>query len=326
VALFEQQPQKPGGQPQPPLRATAGKAVYEGAGEWLHLTVNPRVVNGGLEMTADKVDVSQQSGDAFAHGDVKATWSGEAPASGTGRPVGTGSMTLGGKGPAHVIAAEAQVNRATGDATFRGHARLWQEANSVAGPVLVLNQHTQTLTAQSSNPAEPVRAVMLNTSSETAKQSGAQSNRPSVIRVRGGDLRYSDAERRAVMHGGVLGAVVAETGTATSSSDVVELQLLPAGTHESSGQAQVDRMTATGHVTLTSQGRRGSGEQMVYTGASGDYVLTGTATVSPRLSDPERGTVTGETLIFHSRDDSVSIEGGGRETRTETTAPDVHGK
>jgi len=31
--------------------------------------------------------------------------------------------------------------------------------------------------------------------------------------------------------------------------------------------------------------------------------------------------VTGEALIFHSRDDSVSIEGGGRKTRTETTAP-----
>ena len=74
VVLFEQPAQKPGAQPQPPLRATAGKAVYEGQGEWLHLTMSPRVENGGMELTAEKVDVSQQSGDAFAHGDVKATW------------------------------------------------------------------------------------------------------------------------------------------------------------------------------------------------------------------------------------------------------------
>ena len=112
---------------------------------------------------------------------------------------------------------------------------------------------------------------------------------PSVIRVRGGDLKYSDAEHRAVMHGGVAGAVVAETGTATSTSDTVELLLIPAGnrdngagqTGSAGGQAQVDRMTATGHVVLTSQGRRGTGEQLVYSGVTGDYVLTGTAARRP---------------------------------------------
>jgi len=39
----------------------------------------------------------------------------------------------------------------------------------------------------------------------------------------------------------------------------------------------------------------------------------------PRMTDPERGNVTGEALIFHSRDDSVSVEGG--KTKTETTVP-----
>jgi lipopolysaccharide export system protein LptA len=143
---------------------------------------------------------------------------------------------------------------------------------------------------------------------------------------------YSDAERRAVMHGGVTGAVVAETASATSASDSVELLLIPAGKGDSStgqaqsagGQAQVDRMTAKGHVALTSEGRRGSGEQLVYSGVTGDYTLTGTAATPPRMTDPEQGSVTGEALIFHSRDDSVSIEGGGHETRTETTAPEAH--
>jgi len=130
------------------------------------------------------------------------------------------------------------------------------------------------------------------------------------------------------MHAGSLGAVVAETGTATSSSDTVELDLMPAGDHEAGGggTAQVDRMTATGHVVLTSRGRRGTGEELVYSGVSGDYVLTGTAAEPPKMSDPERGMVTGEALIFHSRDDRVSIEGGGSETETKTTAPEAHGK
>jgi hypothetical protein len=39
------------------------------------------------------------------------------------------------------------------------------------------------------------------------------------------------------------------------------------------------------------------------------------------MSDAARGTVTGEALIFHGSDDSVSVEGGGSKTTTETTAP-----
>jgi lipopolysaccharide export system protein LptA len=370
VVLFEQPAAKPGAQPQPPLRATAGKAVYEGGGEWLHLTINPRVVNGGLELTADKVDVSRQSDEAFAHGNVKATWTG-GPPNGGANPGGTslsgtrqggasrggtgqGSVALGGNGPAHVIAAEAQMNQSTDEATFRGHARLWQQANSVAAPEIVLNQQLQTLTARTGDASDPVRAVLLSAggpgtgigagnahSQSPAGSNAAKPAAPSVIRVRGGDLKYSAADHRAVMHGGVTGAVVAETGTATSTSDTVDLLLIPAGKGDSgAGQAQsaggqaqgagsqtqVERMTATGHVVLTSEGRRGTGEQLVYSGVTGDYVLTGTAAAPPRMTAPGQGSVTGEALIFHSRDDSVSIEGGGHETRTETTAPQAHGR
>jgi lipopolysaccharide export system protein LptA len=354
VTLFEQ-PAAKSGQAQAPIRATAGKAMYEGAGEWLHLTMSPRVENGGLELTADKVDVSQQSGDAFAHGNVKASWTGGATGgltagqkgsaarrSGAAGSAGSaqGAMAFGGSGPAHVIANEAQMNESTGEATFRGHARLWQQANSVSAPVIVLNQHLQTMEARTTSPDEPVRAVMLSAGGAPGTGSGAgraqgqsggtipstagKAATPSVIRVRGGDLLYSDQEHRAVMHGGVAGAVIAETGEATSASDELDLRLMPAGAN--GGQTQVDRMTAKGHVVLTSQSRRGTGEELEYSGVNGDYVLTGTAAAPPRMSDPQQGNVTGQALIFHSRDDSVSIEGGGHETKTETTAPEAHGK
>jgi lipopolysaccharide export system protein LptA len=346
VVLFDQAAQKPGAAPQPPLHATAGKAAYEGNGEWLHLTMNPRVENGAMQLTADRVDVSRQSGDAWARGNVKATWA-DATANKPAADAAPAGMTLGGKGPAHVVAQEARLNQSTGEATFRGHVRLWQETNFVSGPVIVLNQHLQTLVAQSNDPAEPVRVVMLSAGNGSAKSDadgngGHSSTTPSVIRVRGGELTYSDAVRRAVMRAGSMGAVIAETGTATSSSDAVELDLMPAGKRDgssgaqsqSSGRqppsggamAQVDRMKATGHVTLTMQGRRGSGEQLLYSGASGEYVLTGGPGAPPKLTDPDRGTVTGEALIFDSRDDRVRIEGGGHETETETTAPEAHGK
>jgi len=343
-------PRPPGTQPATPLRAWAGRAVYEGAGEWLRLTVNPRAEDGLMQMTAEKVDVSHESGDAFARGNVKATWINANADKSGGQPHaasdadGQTRVALGGQGPAHVVAEEARLNQATGETTFKGHARLWQQANSVAGPEIVLDRRRQTLVARSSDPSEPVKAVLLSTgglepgaarhSGGDAGKSGAgqgsvkdaagKSSTPSVIRVRGGDLKYSDAERKAVMRAGTLGQVVAETATATSMSDEVDLQLLPAGNHagKDGGQAQVDRMIARGHVVVTSQGRSGTGEQLVYTGDNGDYVLTGTAAALPRMTDPARGSVTGEALIFHSRDDSVSIEGGGRRTTTQTTAPE----
>ena len=345
VVLFEQ-PAAKSGQAQAPIRATAGKAAYDGAGEWLHLTMSPRVENGGLELTADKVDVSQQSGDAFAHGNVKASWSGAATGGAPGRAgkgggsSAQGAMAFGGNGPAHVIANEAQMNESTGEAAFHGHARMWQQANSVSAPVIVLNQHLQTLEAHALGPDEPVRAVMLSAGGAPGSGTGAgraqgqnggtnpgagsKTATPSVIRVRGGDLWYSDAEHRAVMRSGVAGAVIAETGEAMSASDELDLRLMPAGAN--GGQTQVDRMTAKGHVVLTSQSRRGTGEELEYSGVSGDYVLTGTAAAPPRMSDPQQGNVTGQALIFHSRDDSVSIEGGGHQTKTETTAPEAHGK
>jgi lipopolysaccharide export system protein LptA len=359
VVLTQEPAAKPGAQAEAPLRAWAGRADYEGTGEWLDLTLSPRVEDGGLQMTAEKIDVSRESGDAFAHGNVKATWldTGTSKAGAQGKPAnggggqggaGQGSGVLGGQGPAHVIAAEAQLHQATGEATFRGHARLWQQANSVSGPVIVLDRQKQTLVARSTDAAEPVRAVLLsaggpepgaaagrqqgvrpdnNAGGEAGGDSGKGSSgkpaTPSVIRVRGGDLKYSDAERKAVMRGGALGTVVAETATATSVSNEVELTLLPAGNHagRDGGQAQVDRMTARGHVVVTSGGRRGTGEQLVYTGESGEYVLTGTAAAPPRMTDAARGYVSGEALIFHSRDDSVSIEGGGQRTTTETRTP-----
>lgn len=309
VVLTQQPAAKPGAQPPAELRAVAGRAVYEGAGEWLHLTLSPRVEDGALQLTADKLDVSRTSGDAFAHGNVKAS---------------QGGMTMGGQGPVHVVAADAELQQASGEATFRGQARLWQQANSIAAPVIVLDRERQTLAARTEDAANPVRAVLVTAAGPEAigdagKPTG-KSSQPTVIRVRGGDLKYSDKERKALMQGGVLGSVVAETASVTSSSNQVEVTLLPAGKAEQ-GQAQVESMTARGHVVLTSEGRRGTGQQLVFTSAANQYVLTGSAAEPPKISDPLRGTVSGQALIFRGNDDSVSVEGGAGKTVTQTTAP-----
>jgi lipopolysaccharide export system protein LptA len=324
VVLVQQPPAKPG-EAQQTLRATAGHADYdENAGKLLHLTVNPRVTDGGVELIADKLDVSQESGDAFALGNVKATSSSD-PAKAGKKATGTEpGADFGAQGPAHVVAQQAESQRATSTATFKGNARLWQQGNSVAAPVIVLDRTKQTLTAQSTSSRNPVQVVLVSaTTTIPGSQSSSKQNGPSVVRVRGGDLKYSSADRKAVMRAGAAGSVIATTADASTSSNEVEIIMLPPGNHAGKDGAtgQVDRMISTGHVVVSSNGRRGTGEQLVYTGATGNYVLTGTAAAPPQLFDPNRGRVTGQALIFNSRDDSVSIEGDGSKTTTITTAP-----
>jgi lipopolysaccharide export system protein LptA len=324
VVLTQQQAEKPGVRlPQPPMRATAGHATYDGGSEWLHLTQGPRVDDGALQLAADKLDVSQASGDAFAHGNVKATWLAGSGDKGR-KPLATG-LTLGGEGPAHVIASDAELHRETGEATFRGQARLWQQSNSISAPVIVLDQGRQTLVARSSSTGQPVNLVLLSGNGLQApgQPKSAKSSTPSVIHVRAGELKYSGAERKATLHAGAAGPVLAQTAEISSSSNEVEIVLLPPGNHAGpDGSAgQLDSLTARGHVVVTSNGRRGTGEQLVYSNETGNYVLTGTSAVPPRMTDQAHGSVTGQALIFNSRDDSVSIEGQGHKTLTQTTAP-----
>ncbi len=325
VTLTQQPQAREGAAIPPAMHATGQHAVYENTGEWLHLTGDPRVDDGGLQLAAAKIDFSQSSGDAFARGDVKATWLGyqttgsALPAAGVSH---RNMPAMGSDGPAHVVSSEAQLQQKSGEATFRGDARLWQQGNSIAAPVITLNRVRQTLVAQSTIPANPVKVILVAQTSQAAGKP-ADPGKPSVIRVRGGDFKYSDAERKAIMYGISSSAVVAETATATTHSSQVELTLLPPGNHagHDGAAAQIDRMIASGDVSIDSMGRQGTGQQLIYNGATAEYTLTGSPAVPPRLTDPVRGTVTGQALIFNSRDDSVNVEGGSRQSVTETTVP-----
>jgi lipopolysaccharide export system protein LptA len=325
--VLTQQPAQKGGAVQPALRATAGRADYDSEGEWLHLTRYPRVKDGALELSSAKLDVSQESGNAFARGNVKATWeaSGETkPTAKTGKANASGMPSdFGAKGLTHVVAHEAELQR-SGVATFKGSARLWQQGNSIAAPVIVLDRNRQVLTAEGTDAKKPVQVVLVSATAEVAgKQGASKQEGSSVITIRGGELKYSGAERKAVMRAGSAGRVVASTTDVKIKSNEVELFLLPPGNHagKNGGAAQLDRMTSTGDVEISSGERHGLGEKLVYTGDSGNYVLTGTSSARPSFTDPVRGTVTGEALIFNSRDDSVKVEGDGQKTTTVTTAP-----
>ena len=166
-----------------------------------------------------------------------------------------------------------------------------------------------------------------------------------MVRVASRELVYSDEARKAEFTGGV--EVESRDGSMRGQQVVVYLQPVQTGAagktvSQNGGKSDgvranpvsaaggsgfmagsVERMVVSGHVDMEQPGRRATGEQLVYTASDGLFVLTGTPTVLPKVTDDQRGTVTGTSLRFHSGDDNIVVSNGGesgagQRVRTET--------
>jgi lipopolysaccharide export system protein LptA len=259
-----------------------------------------------------------------------------------------------------VLAARAELKHDSQIATFHGiagtPARLWQGASQVDAPVLQFEQKQRRLLAhgEGQGAAMAVHTVLVSGGASgsparidpTKPKAGfgklIGGGKGNVVLVVSRDLVYSDEARKAEFTGGV--EVESRDGSMRGQEAVVYLQ--PAGTGKASpatggkvdgvktGTASVaggsgfmagsvERMVVSGHVDMEQPGRRASGEQLVYTASDGLFVLTGTPTVLPKVTDDQRGTVTGTSLRFHSGDDNVVVSNGGENgaghrVRTET--------
>lgn len=330
VAQPAYQAKQADGTPQQPLYADAAQGVYHSSTQTLELTgdarAEPRVHNAALSLTAKTIDYRRETGDALAHGDVRSTYlqapqkpsSSPAPVA----PVAQRAPGLGGSGAVHVVAAAAQMSRATNLAVFHGDpdapARMWQGVNSVTAPVLELGKQQGSLAAHAepgkSGAGQLVHAVFFQKSPGTsaAKAGG-------VSRIQSETLFYSDTTRQGDFHG----SVVAQQPDGTVHADDAQVFLSEVAPGQSSS---LERMIATGNVALTQPGRRGTGDKLVYTAADGNYILTGGPDSPPHASDSQHGATTGAALVFRSGSDSVEVmshdaEGNTRRTVTDTRTP-----
>ena len=289
--------------------ASAGKAAYDVATQTVQLTGNPRIHNASGELSAGSIELEHTSGNANATDGVKATYQ---------QTKGQVSVPFSSAGSVHVVADHAHLDHATELTTFYGKtgdaARLWQGSDSIAAPVLELSRAHATLSAHGSGDGAAVTAILTS-------QPGSQPNATAtVVRLRSRTLFYADNDHQAT----VSGAVVAQTSTGTLRANSMDIYftrgaaLQPTGKTPDQPGSQVEKIVARGAVRLQQPGRTGSGEQLTWTAADSRFVLTGTPGEPPRLSDQARGTVTGTSLIFNDRDDSVIVSGGPSKAVTQT--------
>jgi lipopolysaccharide export system protein LptA len=298
-------PNEPGGR-----MSFADRATYSAVEDALTLQGSPRVVDGGMTVTADSIRILRHSGEAFAQGNVKTTYS-ELKVQPNGALLATAE-------PIHVTARAMNALQSSGLAHYTGGARLWQGSNIVEAPTIDFDQKTRTLMARGDR-QRPVNSVFMQVD---------QKGKASTMLVTAPNLNYADSERQAHYWGGVTahgqdGVMTSERadvfleaaashgasqGTGAAVSPITKRGAGPALMPGSQGPSQLDHIIANTHVLVQQQERRAEGEKLVYTAANGSYVITGG---SPLLSDPVNGTVRGDSLTFFSHDDRVVVEGDG---------------
>lgn len=296
-------------------RAWGKRGEYTTADQMLVLTGSPRVVDTGMTTTAQTIRLNRATGDAFAEGSVKSTYSDLKP-----QPDGA---LLASSDPIHVTSRSMTAHHSTAVAVYTGDARLWQDANIVEAPTLQFDRDHRSLVAFGDAGAEesgtkPASAQGLRQPVSTVLVQVDKSGKATPVHITSERLNYVDGERKIYLTGGVT----AKTSDAVMTGQRMTVFLLPKnqdkGQTNAATPGQVDKIIAEERVVITQPNRHATGDRLEYTSADDKFVLTGGP---PSIFDAERGKTTGDSLTFYRRDDRVLVE--GRETSPAVTRTQV---
>jgi lipopolysaccharide export system protein LptA len=301
--------------------ATADRASYDGPAQKLTLTGNAHLTQDNATLTANSVVMDQRTQDADAVGNVQATLENAQSGAATARaPEFT-----------HVLSASAHFTHDVRQAEFRGSdtqpARMWRDASQVQAAVLVLDDVRRTFQAHAAAPGVVIHAVLAG---ESSKGSPGHAN---IVRVASVKMDYSDVLHEAVFSSGPQAGdrVQIDGSTGTVHAQRAVAYLLAAGKSANASaprsadpspfNGSLDRIVITGDVQLDQPERHGTGEQLVYTAATGQSVLTGSPANPPHITDARQGSITGATLVFGDAGSTIVVSGEKPATQPNQTKP-----
>jgi lipopolysaccharide export system protein LptA len=282
-------------------QATAEMATLDGPRQILHLEGSPHLSDEEAEMTGERMDFYRLSGAVTADHNVKVTLHQGASA----------------QAPVHAVAEKVFFDHDRDEAILYGAAqpaRVWQAANAIAGAVIVLNRHDQTLVVKGTDGGGRVEGVFADPGSRATGSAA-------VVRAEANTFQYSALEHKGTFQGNV----VAHQASGVLRADSAEILMMAAGDSGASAAMRVpnprgslESLSFQGHVAIDQGVRKGGGDRLVYTAADGRFVLYGRNSKPAHVTDPEHGTVSGAALIFTNRGDSVEVDGGATRAITDT--------
>ncbi len=279
-------------------KAWGDRARYTPADQILILTGSPRVSDGGMTTTARSMRMNRATGEAFAEGDVKSTYSDL-------KPQANGALLASGS-PIHATAKAMSVQGNSAVALYSGNARLWQDANAVDAPSIEFDRDHRAMVAVGT----------ANQSVSTVLEQADKSGKVVPLAVTSSHLDYRDDDRRAHFEGNV----VAKSADLTITAGQMDAYLQERGQNSSSqppvSAGKLDKIIASGRVVITQPTRQATGNQLVYNTQEDSFLLTGGP---PSIFDAEHGKITGVSLTLFRHDGRVVVEGSNSSpTVTET--------
>ena len=277
-------------------KAWGDHARYTPNDQLLILTGSPRVTDGGMTTTANSMRLNRATGDAFAEGNVKSTYSDLKP-----QPNGA---LLSSSSPIHVTARSMSVHGSSAVALYTGYARLWQDANAVEAQSIEFDRDHRSMIALGSDASRIVSTILVQAEPAQPGRSEEKSGAPVLVAITSTRLTYADAERKAHFEGDVVARSTDTTITAKKMDAF--LQARGSANQPLSSAGKLERIIAAEQVVITQPERHATGDVLVYTAADDKFVLTGGP---PSIFDAEHGKITGVSLTFFRRDDRVLVEG-----------------
>ncbi len=267
-------------------QGSADRARYDSSSQLLELKGQPRVWDPELNAQADRIVIDLERDLAKGSGHVRSTHLQSANSSPKSPPAD----------PTHVVADRMVAERAKQYVHYEGHVRTWRGQDVMESSSLDVHRSERRVTSGVGVVTSHVQPPPAGTEGGGSPPAGRE---PRPVTIRADRLEYLDQGRKGVYRGNVE----LHTDDTVMKSDRLDAYFAAQGDLDVS---EIDRAVAEGHVIVTQQTRRSTGDHAEYSAAAGTIVVTGGP---PTLYDADKDFTTGRRLTFYVHDDTVRVEG-----------------
>lgn len=301
------------------------KAVYIGKLKKTDLTGKPEIHDASFRITSDSMELLEENSGILAHGSVKSEF-----VRSEGKTPMTFPFSSPSNQPVYISADEMNWDSQKSEATYTNKAKLWQEKNVITAGKLVINDREKTLSAYDkvhtifyqankknskqgdAKPADKAKAKEKPKKEEAKAEDGLQDTKlfsdageldQGPISVDASIMNYAEKDR--VIHFEKDVKIV--TQATRINSDKADFFL-------KEKTSEFDRLFALGTVSISHEGRKGTGTQATFFANEQKLVLEG----NPKLSEAGKADIHGRILTLFLSDDRILIDGqdDGRATTT----------
>ena len=269
--------------------ATAAKANYLASSRTILMRGKPQLWDNVARTDAQEIDANIDTGESLARTRVRTTYYSKETTNGA-------APFKKSKAPVFVSSDRATFRHRENAAKYEGNARAWQDDNFVRGDVLELDNGERTMIATGN-----AQSALYNFEREVEK------GKKEIVPVFGAadQIHYFDNDKLVRY----TSKVKMRQGTDQIDAATADVTL--------DEEYKMTRFVAQREVVLTQPMRVGKGNQLEYTAATDEAILTGNlATIEDRENDT---TSKGAKLTLHLRDARITASDEGGTKRVKTT-------